>query len=120
MSQKVDCPVVRWPGHILLHDYLTLPQVMAWRRAWRAAETFTREGETPDAPRIIEDALEYRAALLPGVLPCVEKFALVGLPEKLTLETFPGSPVEDAIELANWLMLVIANAIRGEELVPKA
>ena len=120
MSQKFECPVARWSGHVLIPDYLTLPQVVAWRRAWRNAQAFTREGETPDAPRIIEDPLEYRIALLPGALPCIEKFVLTGLPEKLTLDTFPGSPIEDASELAGWLMGTIASAIRGEELVPKA
>lgn len=116
MSRVVDSPFTRWPGSVTLCDYLTLPQIIAWRNAWRHAETFTHSnGES----QVIDDPLEYRRALLPGALGCFESFALTGLPQKLTPDNFPGAPGLEAGELANWLFRIVACEIAGEESIPK-
>lgn len=120
MGRIIECPVKRWPGTVTLPDYLTLPQVIRWRRAVHAAAEFTEAKNGSPGIVTILDPLEYRYALLPGVLPCFERIELEGLPSPLTADNFPGSHPDDAAELAVWLMGLAAQLVIGEESIPKA
>lgn len=53
--------------------------------------------------------------LLPGMLPMVEKWSIKGLPEKVTIDDWPGTPPVQCINLFNWLLAMFGDAYLGKE-----
>lgn len=66
---KFDSPVSRWPGYIVLPDYLTFPALVAWEEAIDATKALKKSTGIG----------EFYKALLPTCLSFVEKFNIVGL-----------------------------------------
>ena len=89
----ITSTVKKWPGTVTLHDPLTIPQVLTLETAIVAANSLG-EGATRTAAD---------AAILPGLLACVERFDLAGLPAQIGAETFPGTPRRSSAELIAWL-----------------
>ena len=86
-------------------DPLTFPQYIAWRDAIREAQP--HKG----------DSLRYAAALLPGVLACVEKWDLKGF----TPSPFPATPRDSSDKLLTFLVREIGTLANegGEDDDPK-
>ena len=98
----IKSPVDRWPGEVVLPDYLTLPQCAAWERAAQA----TRDCNTK---------AEIHQALFPAILAIVSEWRLENFPAQVTLETFPGSPRKDSTALIDAMVEAIARLYSGEE-----
>jgi hypothetical protein len=94
-----------------LHDPLTYPQVIAFQDAISDVVELLKDGEEPTLQR-----LHY--ALLPGLIPCVEKWDLESVPEFPTVDTFPAVPMLASGELIDWLRDEIQSLITQETTVP--
>lgn len=98
-------PFAAFPGEVVLPDFLTLGQCVAWGDCIAAAEAL--------GSPVRRDVLD--AALLPGVLSCVQEFRISGLPPRLTVETFPGTPRRASAEFISWLIGLVSALYVGEE-----
>jgi len=96
MSKKIESPVDRFPGHVILSDPLTYPQVFAFEDAIKAANE-QREKDPENFGRMFY-------CWLPGILPCVEEWHIKGIPEHPTQDTFPATPRLAAANLMGWLV----------------
>ena len=81
---------------MVLHDPLTYPQVIAYQDAISDVVKLMEDGKEPTLQRL-------NFALLPGIFACVEKWNLENIPENLTIESFPATPMQAAGELIDWL-----------------
>ena len=95
MARVIQSPSKRFPGEVLLPDYLTIPQEIAWNSAIKAVEG----REWLDVATLPELAQE----ILPGVFAVVQEWRLQGL-SNLTVETFPMSPKIASAKLIAWLV----------------
>jgi hypothetical protein len=93
MPKTITVDVGKWQGAVVLHDPLTMPQVIVLERAIRETQRLTEATQA-----------ELDAALLPGLLGCVAEWRVPGLAPTLTAETFPGTPRRQSALLVNWLM----------------
>lgn len=110
MSKVIESPVKRWPGSIVLPDYLTYPQSSAFRKAYQDGKAL---GE--NAP--ID---EFYHAILPGACACVESWNIQGLPEHVTAENFPFTPALASAKLASWIIGEVARLFAEAEEIPNA
>ena len=94
MSKVIKSPVDHFAGEVTLSDPLTFPQVFAIEDALESGREL---GEDATAAR-------YYHALLPGIIECVEKWELNGVPNNPTQDTYPATPREEVAELLAWLM----------------
>lgn len=111
MGRTKTCPVARWPGSVVLPDYLNFPQYVAWRDAAAAARAIVDAAAETESKEY--DQLEYRHAFLPGVLAVVSEWHLASLPEPLTPDNFPMLPEDDSGALFNWLVNSAGAVARG-------
>ena len=79
----------RWPGKIFLPPYMNFSTLIAWEKSVRASGLTEK---TIDLEVMSE-------TLLPLICKLVKKWEIVGLPEKLEVEDFPGSPT-----LLSWVV----------------
>lgn len=106
-------PVPKWPGGVELPVYLTMPQVMIW-------EECVREFRAANANRPDQDGgANIDNIVVRGIVAIVSKWELDGLPEVLTVESFPGSPRAESAKLIAWLIGEISRIYTGAQEVPK-
>ena len=98
MGKIIVSPVTRWPGTVSLHDPLSVPMVAALERAIGQARALASPTQG-----------EFDAALLPGLLPCIEAFSLGGLPAQVGMDNFPGTPRLESAKLIAWLLREVMN-----------
>jgi len=108
MSKIIESPVKRWPGTITLPEYLTYPQVVAFRKAMAEAK-----GLGDDAQLDV-----YNYTLLPGLCACVEAWSIMGLPDKVTAEIFPATPARASASLLAWLISQVIEIFKDAEEIP--
>ena len=94
MSKKIHSPVEEFPGHLVVAEPLSLPQVIDIQHAIRDAEG-AREGNENLSTE------EYYATLLPAFTQCVEEWGLDGWDK---FPVWPGTPTKASAELAAWLI----------------
>ena len=101
MGKVVISPSLRWPGQVSVSSPLTLPQALEWEKAIRTAQSL--EGDIT--------ITDINAAMIPGILACIETWELEGLdPDK-----FPASPRAESRDLISWLVKEITSVYVGEE-----
>lgn len=116
MSRTITSESKRWAGTFTVPDYLTNPQLIAWREALKSASNYLQEdGESYQ----ITDVQRYYHAMLTGCCPIVTSWQLSGLDAIITAETFPATPIEDALVLARQVVNAVTQIINGIE-SPKA
>lgn len=108
MPKTIVSPIKRWPGTVTISDPLSYPQVFAWRDAIRAAQGIEGEAEL--------DVFERNAALVPGVVACVEKWEL----ENFNPDPFPATPAVSSSRLLAWLVEEIGKLFSEAEEIPLA
>jgi hypothetical protein len=108
VSRTITSPVKRFSGTVELADPLTFPQVFAFQDSLDAVKAAEEEGDT------------YRVnyAALPGIIACVEAWHLEGMPERVTIESFPATPPIAAARLIAWLYGEITKGFQDAETVP--
>ncbi len=90
-----ESPDNRWPGSLLLPDYMTFPQLFRWETAMNAARKVAVDA-TPTEERVTSD---FYLKLLPAATSLVSEWHLAGLPEKVDESNFPAS-----VKLMSWLI----------------
>jgi len=106
MGKVVKCPVAPWEGNVEFSDPLTLPQALAWENAVRVSQE-------------AQSRTEVDAALLPGVLACVEACEVEGLTGRLSVDKFPATPRVASAKLIAWLTEQVIEIYTGAT-VPNA
>jgi hypothetical protein len=110
MSRVIQSPIAKFPGKIILSDPITLPQAIAVEDAIQAGKNLLDEQNDLSIRK-------YNAAILPGILKCVEKIEIAGL-ENVTAETWPATPPMSAAKLTAWLIDEVIKALTQETDVP--
>ena len=105
MSRTITSPVKKFPGTVVLADPLTFDQLFAYMDAVETA-------------RGLDNGVRVNYAALPGILACVEEWHLDGIPEGVTLESFPATPPVSVARLIAWLVDELAKAFEEAETVP--
>lgn len=108
MPKQVTSPLKSFPGTVTLPDGYTFPQIIAFDKA------------LDEALRGDKSKSEQWYALLRGLIPCVESWALEGVPEHPTPETFPATPRAEAHKLVSWLLDESQRVQIGEGADPNA
>lgn len=105
MPKIITSPVDKFPGTVTLHDPLYGPQVLPFERALNAVSK-REEGDTISDGDLL---------MLSGVLPCVEKWDIQGVPDEPTADTFPMTPKRAASNLIRWVFDEVCKIYAGEE-----
>ena len=100
MSKKIASPVKKFAGFVELREPLPYPAVLKYERASRS---FKKESD------------DLGEVFLPAILESVESWNLMGVPEKPTPETFPGTPRPEVNRLLAWLLNEITALYLGNE-----
>ena len=109
----IESPVEHFKGTVELSDPLTFPQVIAFQDAIRETMNLISEDGREN---VVMAKLHY--ALLPGILPCIEKWQLKNIPKKPTIKNFPATPMTAAGLLVDWLREEILSLVVEAESVP--
>ena len=107
MPKRIESPVKKYPGHVILHEPLTFPQVIAYQEAINSVRSVEKITWT-----------RLRFDLLSGILPCVKEWHLENFPDEPTIDTFPATPLIQAGEVVDWLQREITELLSEEEDIP--
>jgi hypothetical protein len=103
MSKTVLYKDEPFVGSVTFSDPLSLEQEAAIERANAEMQrTISQLG----GPQFGSSALI--AAILPGILMCLEKIQLNGIPENVTLQTWPTRPRVAVSTLVAWLLVEVS------------
>jgi hypothetical protein len=98
MSKTITYKGAKFAGTVILSDPLTLDQEAAYEESmglYREVRERLKTG--PVGPAILAKAF------LPGILPCVEKWDIPGIPANVTIDTWPLRPRSAVGSLLVWL-----------------
>jgi hypothetical protein len=110
MGKVIVSPVAKWPGSVTLAEPMTFEQYLRWKQTITTASALIQDDKVPWD--------EYDATIAPGIVACVERFDLAGLPEHPA--TLPATPRVSSHRLVGWLLREISALITEDEEVPKA
>jgi len=132
MSKTIVSPVNRWPGTIVLPDYLNLTQALAWEDATKDAISLLPDVEFPrledgtiDKEKLlpehieyfnVSNGLKYAEKMLPGIMSCVSEWKL----ENFDPQNFPATPRQSRVRLFAWLITEITNLYKEADEIPNA
>lgn len=116
MTRKLECPVLKFSGSILLPDYLNYAQMVTWEESQRRAAAMLRV-ENGAAVGFADGygLADLRAAKIPAILAIVSEWNLCNMPAHPTLETFPATPAKSAARLYEWITAEISKLYAEEE-----
>jgi len=109
MPKVVTSPVKRWQGTVTLSDPLTLPQAEA------VDEAMTTLPPSKDG-QVTLTAIDKLH--LPAIFACVEQWNLEGLPDPLTMDNLPMSPLRARHSLIDRLWQEITGIYLEDSEVP--
>jgi hypothetical protein len=97
MMVTKESPDSRWPGTIVLPDFMTFPQLRDWQKAMNAARKINELQQAADKDTI--SIADFYLSILPAATSLVKEWHIEGLPEKVDESVFPASS-----NLMSWLM----------------
>jgi len=106
MPKTLTSPVKRFAGTIVLPDYLTFPQLIAWRNGVKSLAADSTVGQVAMSE---DDSL----ALLPAIYAIVSEWHLQGIPDRPDL--FPATPRVPVFRLLIWLIGEITALVGAED-----
>ena len=116
MTKTIVSPVDKFPGSVVMPDFLTLPQVIAFEDANEKINEL--RGSVPEGGSVKRSRLDE--INLPVILAIVESWHIVGIDEKPTIENMPLTPRLASAKLIAWLMSEITGLYIGENEIPNA
>jgi len=116
---KKDSPVERFPGHVILPEYLTLSQVRAFEDVLDSVRDRFAVDDSEESEKIVWLSVVSEERL-PVILMCVNEWHIEGVPDKPTIDIFPMTPVANANDLVKWLFDLIRELWIGDYEVPNA
>ena len=111
---KKDSPVDKFPGHVVLPEYFTLPQVRSFENA---LDGYSGLLDSTEKDTVFVSVIAEKR--LPAIFACVEEWHIDGVPEDPDIDTFPMTPIGAANELVSWLFGEIQSIWMGEVADPK-
>ena len=114
MRHDTPAYIHQWTGYVILPDALNYPQLLTWEDARQELETLKVEtwGEGAANPHGTNH-------IVPALCALVREWHLSGLPERLTIDTFPATPRTQSTLLIVWLVGLIASLYAGSEETPE-
>ena len=116
MTKTITSPVDKFPGTVVMPEYLTLPQVLAFEAAsdniGELRKAATEKGDDGISRTKIDQ--QY----LPVILSIVTEWRIDGVPNIPSLENFPLTPRRATAELIAWLIGEITRLWVGEIEIP--
>lgn len=85
---------LKWPGTVGIFDPMTIDQEAAWEYALADYGKAIKRGGGRSAGN---------AALIPGILACVQEWHLADFPAQVSSSTFPARPRDERSKLIMWL-----------------
>jgi len=121
MGKKIESPVERFSGHVIIADPMTMPQVLAIEESLIKSNVFFDDKKDKEGRRFLKrnamtGMLDSEA--IRGIMPCVEEWHLGNIPENVSAENFPFTPRPASHELIQWLLDEILKIYLGEIEVP--
>jgi hypothetical protein len=116
MGRRFESPVKHFPGFVEIKEPIPYADVCVWEDAIDALNEKYPPKEDEDGKRLPTWSFRqfYRAAF-PALFPCVEKWNIIGLPENVTVQTFPGTPANAREQLIAWLVECVSKVYKGNE-----
>jgi hypothetical protein len=111
MSKTVAYKGKKWAGSVTFFDPLTILQASNYEMARENGRAFESFGK---------DSAVYASAIIPGVLKCVEKWNLEGIPEGITLDNIPLKPHKERAEFVEWLVTNVEELYKDTDDIPNA
>lgn len=116
MPTEKQSPVKRFPGHIVLPDFLNIRQVRMFQDAFYGDPNELQASDQEPDKKVFVSINDER--LLPVLLELVQEWHIKKVPEKPTVETFPATPVLACHELIQWVTLELYRLYLGEVDIP--
>ncbi len=104
-----ESPESRWPGTIVLSEYLTFPQLFRWETAMNEAKKVSVLQQAADS---ITTA-DFYLKLLPTAVSFVTEWHISGLPDKVDENNFPASA-----KLMSWLITCVSELYTATNDIP--
>lgn len=111
--KTIESTVKRFPGSVVLPDYLNVIQVRAIEDSFLTADQI--EKLEANKTYFVSTDIERK---LPALLACVRKWSVTGVPEDPTIETFPSTPIKASSDLIDQIYKELLLLYRGEAEVP--
>lgn len=108
---KKESPDPRWPGYIILPEYMTYSVLAKWETALDKAKTVS-ELETT------RNSSGFFLELLPIACSLISEWHIEGLPEKVTADNFPAST--RFLSFVTGVVSELYSSTNGESSDPKA
>jgi hypothetical protein len=116
---RYDTPphITQFTGYVVLPDALNYPQLIAWQDAIDdMLATSKSDSLTWDAATANPRTAQYIVTALCSI---VREWRLTGLPERMTIDTFPATPRVQSVLLIAWLGGLVAGLFSGSEETPE-
>jgi len=109
--------LTHWTGYVALPDALNYPQLLTWQDAIDAMiEAAGVESLTWDVAAANPRTAQH---IVGALCSLVTEWNLSGLPNHLTLESFPATPRTQSVLLIAWLGGLVAGLFAGAEDTPE-
>ena len=108
---RFDSTVGKFPGYVILPDFLNLPQVRKFEDALIATQEIYGSEKTSTYGILDEKQL-------PAILECVVEWHIEGIPDKPNEVTFPLTPKKAASELVRLIFSRLLDIYTGEIEIP--
>jgi len=101
MSKRVESPVEKFPGYVVLPDPLSLPLALDYE------EMLSGIGK-------LESPTQVDGHVVAFLVRHVEEWHIDGVPVEPTLETFPASPRRASAQLIAWIVNELTKIYTGD------
>ena len=122
MPKVITSEIKPFIGTVTLSDPLTMPQVVIIDGCLLERRDFFEQKEIDgEIGYVIKDSANWSqpdSVAVKAICECVEEWNLEKFPEKVTPETFPGSPRKASKALIDWLINEILVIYQGETDIP--
>ena len=108
---EITSPVKRFPGTVVMPDFLTLPQVLDFEETEHQIHELRESDGSVSFTKI-------NAIQLPFILGTVLEWRIEGIPAHPTIETFPMSPRVPTAQLLTWIIREVTSLYIGEVEIP--
>lgn len=87
----------RWPGNVVMPDFMSFPMLAKWQKAMNEARKITVAQQIADKDTI--STADFYLSILPVATELVSEWHIQGLPEKVDETNFPASS-----NLMSWII----------------
>ncbi len=104
-----ESPDSRWPGTLVMPDFMTFPALFRWEQAMNEAKKVTVSNK--DSADVT--TADFYLKLLPTATSLVNEWHISGLPDKVNENNFPAS-----VKLMSWLIQCVSDLYTHTNEIP--